>query len=139
MDKENVNMMLVAVTSAISGAVMGILFAPDKGSSTRRKISKGSEEYLQTLKDDLEEIRQSLTDRAVETKEEAEEMTEEVMEKGEDMMEDAKDSMDEVKDSLESLTKDELYERAKEMSIDGYSTMNKSELIEALKSTTKSE
>lgn len=135
MDKKNVNTMLVAITSAISGAVMGILFAPDKGSSTRRKISKGSEEYLKTLKEDMEEIRQSLTEQAVATKEEAEEITEDVKSRGEDVMEDAKDTMEEAKDSLETLTKDELYERAKELSIDGYTKMNKSELIEALKST----
>lgn len=135
MDKENANLMVVAITSAISGAVMGILFAPDKGSSTRRKISKSSEEYLQSLKKDMEELRQSLSEQVEATKEEAKEMTEDVKEKGEDMAEETAESMQDAKESLESMTKEDLYERAKELSVDGYSNMSKSELIEALKSS----
>ena len=36
--------------------------------------------------------------------------------------------------SYDGWTKEELYQRAKEQKIDGYSTMNKKELVEALKS-----
>lgn len=129
------NLTLVALTSAISGAVMGILFAPDKGSSTRRKISKSTEEYLQTLKEDMADIRESLTEQAVETKEKAEDITEDVKSKGEEVMEETKESMEEAMESLESLTKDELNEKAQELNIDGYTNMSKSELVEALKST----
>jgi gas vesicle protein len=42
--------MLLGLLAGIStGALVGILFAPGKGSSTRRRISQRSEEYLNEL------------------------------------------------------------------------------------------
>jgi gas vesicle protein len=39
-----------ALAGVAAGAVVGVLFAPDKGKDTRKNISKKSEAYLRTYK-----------------------------------------------------------------------------------------
>lgn len=125
------NVILASVISAISGAVIGILFAPDKGSKTREKISRESDEYLQSLKNEIEELRKSLNKKAKRTKDEIGEMTEDIQNTGEDIVDETKEKAEAFKD----WTKDELSNKAEELDIDGYSEMTKDELVEALKST----
>lgn len=43
-------LVLGALVGVAAGAVVGILFAPDRGKDTRKKISKKSEAYLRTYK-----------------------------------------------------------------------------------------
>lgn len=126
---KNFNFILTALTSAIGGAVIGILFAPDKGKRTREKISRETDEYLKSLKEDVEEMREYLENKVEETSEDVEEVTEDLKNKGEEMVEEAKDKIE----SYKNMTKEELRKRAKEFDIDKYTEMDKEELIEALK------
>jgi gas vesicle protein len=126
--KKRVDLILATVTSAISGVIIGILLAPDKGSKTRKKISEEGDEYLRSLKGSIEDMRQYLDKRAEETKEDIGDIRDNAKRKGEDILEKAKKAT-----SYDEWTKDELYELAKESSIEGYSQMNKSELLEAVK------
>lgn len=121
-------MILSTLTGMASGAILGMLFAPDKGSSTRKKISKQSDKYLKKVRKDIKELRKYLNKRAEETKTEIDELKQNARSKGNNVVEKTKKLT-----SYEEWTKDELYERAKEEQIDGYSQMNKDELIEALK------
>jgi len=125
-NKEKV--LLATLTGIASGVLLGLLFAPEKGEETRKKISDKREEYLKELKEEIEELRESLNKRMEAGKEEVGELTQEVKNKGDDLIGKARKLT-----SYDEWTKDELYERAKRAGIDGYSKMNKSELIEALK------
>jgi len=63
------------------GSTLGILFAPDKGSTTRKKITRKSGELTDELTDKFNEFIESLTDKFEAMKEKAVETAEEVKEK----------------------------------------------------------
>ncbi|MFN3756966.1 MAG: YtxH domain-containing protein [Flavobacterium sp.] len=50
------NVLLGILAGAAAGAVLGILFAPDRGSETRKKIAKKSKQYGEDLKEKYNEI-----------------------------------------------------------------------------------
>lgn len=66
---------LLGVLAGIAaGATLGILFAPDKGSNTRRKITKKGEGYAEELKDKFNDLFTTLSEKYEEVKEETEEL-----------------------------------------------------------------
>jgi gas vesicle protein len=46
----------------VAGAVLGILFAPDKGSETRSKISEQGKKFGEALKDELRKGKEKFDD-----------------------------------------------------------------------------
>jgi gas vesicle protein len=55
---------LLGVLAGIAtGAVLGLLLAPEKGSDTRLKISKKGKDYKDSMKDKFNEFKESITEK----------------------------------------------------------------------------
>lgn len=55
--------LLGVLAGAATGAILGVLFAPDKGMETRRRISDGSRDVSQNLKEKFSQFVDDLADR----------------------------------------------------------------------------
>jgi len=63
---------LLGVLAGVAvGATLGILFAPDKGSKTRKQISKKGDEYADELGEKFSDFISSVTEQFEKVKEEA--------------------------------------------------------------------
>jgi gas vesicle protein len=63
--------LLGALAGVAIGAALGILFAPDKGSETRKKIADKSNAYADGLGDRFNEFIEALTEKLEEMQEDA--------------------------------------------------------------------
>ncbi len=74
-----VKVISAVVVGALVGAALGILFAPEKGSRTRRNIANGAkdlaDDLIQRIKDEASVLRQKANDLEELAKEKFEEMT----------------------------------------------------------------
>jgi len=73
--------LLGIVAGAAAGALVGVLFAPHKGSVTRKKISRTTGSYADGVKDKVNELLDSITDKFKKVKEDVSEFAEQNMNK----------------------------------------------------------
>jgi gas vesicle protein len=64
--------LLGLVAGVAAGALLGILFAPDKGSDTRKKISKKGHEFADGLTEKFDEFLETINEKFTEVKDEVE-------------------------------------------------------------------
>jgi len=80
---------LGVIAGAAIGAALGILFAPDKGSATRRKITRKSSKYVDQLESEFNEFIDSITKEYETLREEAIRMGETIVAKEDEAKMDA--------------------------------------------------
>lgn len=71
-----VNVVIGALAGVAVGALLGVLFAPDKGTETRKKISKKSKDTSESLKNKFNEFVDNISEHFEKVKPEASEMKE---------------------------------------------------------------
>lgn len=71
-----VNVVIGALAGVAVGALLGVLFAPDKGTETRKKISKKSKDTSESLKNKFNEFVDNISEHFEKAKPEASEMKE---------------------------------------------------------------
>lgn len=75
-----------------AGAVLGILFAPEKGSDTRRMIKRKSEDLADELKDKFDDFLETVSEKFEKVKDEVSDIAERTMGKASDVHVDDKTS-----------------------------------------------
>ena len=81
--------LLGLIAGAAAGAVLGILFAPEKGSVTRQQISEKGDELLENFKNKFDEFLETAANDMKIAKNEAEDL----LNKGKEKVQDIKDDM----------------------------------------------
>lgn len=89
------------IAGAATGAVLGILFAPDKGVETREKIKKAASEGYDNIKDVTEDTAHELHVRARYARKEMNALKKTLSEQGASFKEDAKEKILSQLDRLE--------------------------------------
>ena len=64
---------IAAAAGVVAGAVMGVLFAPDKGENTRKKIVDGGKKLTDTVKNKVNGLKVNIRSKAEAMKEEVDE------------------------------------------------------------------
>lgn len=77
--------LLSVLAGAAAGALVGILFAPHRGTVTRKKIARQSGAYADSVKEKLSEIVDSITEKLEKVKGEVTDYAEQKMHKTENL------------------------------------------------------
>lgn len=98
MSKKSSNTMIAFLTGAAIGAILGVLYAPDKGSNTREKLSFRLDKYKKILEDFLDDIVAGKdTPLTSEAKSQGQKVVSEAKGKAERLLEDVDDLLEQIR------------------------------------------
>ncbi len=86
------NLLTGVLLGAAAGAVLGILFAPDKGSETRKKIAQKGRDLSDNLKSRFSELEEAIADKYENIRSEANDILEKGKDRAQQMKEEARKS-----------------------------------------------
>ena len=101
MSKKSGNSLLAFLLGAATGAILGILYAPDKGSNTRDKLTFRLDKYKQMLEELLEDLISGKDIPFSEAKSEGQKVVNQAKEKAEKLLEDVDNLISQIKGEKE--------------------------------------
>ncbi|MEP7266371.1 MAG: YtxH domain-containing protein [Saprospiraceae bacterium] len=87
--------LLGVLAGVTAGAFIGILFAPDKGKNTRKKISKKGNDYAEELKSVFDDFLESITEKLESAKDDADDLIQKGKSKVKEVKSDVKNTLSE--------------------------------------------
>lgn len=92
--------LLGVLAGAATGALLGILFAPDKGAKTRKRIFDKGEDYADDLKYHFYEFMDSMKEKAETAKREGKDLVDKGKTKYNETKKEAKNAASEIKHAV---------------------------------------